>query len=86
MQSSEPYTLPYLLAMGGTCDREELAWVTLGKLCRLGDGQYNHPLPWSGPMLFKSSMDRRFHLRIPFARPLINAQIHPNRQKQVKAC
>ena len=25
--------------MGGTCDREELAWVTLGKSCGLGDGQ-----------------------------------------------
>ena len=83
--SPRPYPT-YWPWVAGTCDREELAWVTLGKSCRLGDGQHNHPLPWSGRMLFKSSMDRGFHLSIPFARPLINAQFHPNRQKHVKAC
>jgi len=57
MQSPEP--LP-LLGMGGTCDREELAWVTLGRSCGLGDGQYNHiTLTWSGPMLFESSNGQR---------------------------
>jgi len=55
--------------MGGTCDQKELAWVTFGKSCGLGDGQYNHPLPWSGPMLFESSMERGFNLSIPFPRP-----------------
>ena len=76
---------PYPTYWPCTCDREELAWVTLGKSCRLGDGQYNHPLPCSGPMHFKNSMNRGFHLSIPFAHPLIDAQIHPNRQKHVKA-
>ena len=72
---------PTLLIGHGWHVWSELARVTLGKSCRLGDGQYNHPLPWSGPMLFKSSMDKGFHLSMPFAAPLINAQIHPNRHK-----
>ena len=79
--SPRPY--PTYWAMGGTCDREELAWVTLGKSCRLGDGQYNHPLPWSGPMLFKSSR-QRVSLKYSLRGPPIHDQIHPNRQKHVK--
>ena len=49
---------PYLLAMGGTCDREELARITRGKSRGIGDEQYNHPLPWFGPMLFENSMEK----------------------------
>ena len=48
---------PYLLAICGTCDREELSWVTVGKSCGLGDGRYNHPLPWSCPMFLQSSAE-----------------------------
>ena len=63
--------------MGGTCDREELAWVTLGKSSGLGDGQYNQPLPWSGPMEngFNLRIQKNSLPRVP--RPLINAQTHP---------
>ena len=74
--------------MGGTtCDREELAWATRGKSCGLGDGQYNH-INYHGlaPCFLKAPMDRGFNLSIPFPRPLINAQIHPNSQKRAKAC
>ena len=49
---------PYLSAMGGTCDREELARITRGKSRGIGDEQYNHPLPWFGPMLFENSMEK----------------------------
>ena len=65
---------------GGTC---------LGnprKSFGFGDGQYIHPLPWSGPMFFESFMEKGFNLSSPFPRPLINAQIHPNSQKRVKTC
>ena len=63
-----PRHYPTYWPLGGTCDREELAWVTLGKSCGLGDGQYIHPLPWSGPMLFESSSGKS-SLSIPFPRP-----------------
>ena len=49
---------PYLSAMGGTCDREELARITRGKSRGIGDEQYNHPLPWFGPMLFENPMEK----------------------------
>ena len=48
---------PYLLAICGTCDREELSWVTVGKSYGLGDGRYNHPLPWSCPVFLQSSAE-----------------------------
>ena len=44
--------------MGGTCDREELARITRGKSRGIGDEQYNHPLPWFGPMLFENPMEK----------------------------
>ena len=86
MPSSVPWTLPYLLGWhmwsGGTC-----LGNPLGNSCGLGNGQCNHPLPWSGPMfIFESSMERGFNLSIPFPRPLINTQIHPNSWNHVKAC
>ena len=56
---SKSWTLspPYLLAICGTCDREELSWVTVGKSYGLGDGRYNHPLPWSCPVFLQSSAE-----------------------------
>ena len=76
----------YLLAIGGTCDREELAWITLGKSRGIGDGQYNHPLPWFGPMLFENSMEQGLiKLKYSLPRPLINAQTHPNSSNHVKS-
>ena len=44
---------------GGTC-----LGNPLGNSCGLGNGQCNHPLPSSGPMLFESSMERGFCLSI----------------------
>ena len=50
-------------------------------------GQYVH-INYHGlaPCFLKAPMDRGFNLSIPFPRPLINAQIHPNSQKRAKAC
>ena len=57
--SSKFWTLskPYLLAICGPCDREGLSWVTVGKSYGLGDGRYNHPLPWSCPVFLQSSAE-----------------------------
>jgi hypothetical protein len=71
--------------MDNTYNREEFTWITLGKSDKFGNGQYNHPLPWSGPYFLKTP-DKGFHLKKFLRRSLINAQIHPNRQKHVKAC
>ena len=75
---------PYLSAMGGTCDREELARITRGKSRGIGDEQYTH-YHGLAPCFLKTPWKRVwFNLSIPFPRPLIHAQTHPNSSTHVQ--
>ena len=77
---------PYLLAMGGACDREELARITWENHVALAMGNTITHYHGLASCCLKTPWKRvQFHLSIPFPRPRINFQTHPNSSNHVQS-